>query len=308
MPTTLAPTNHYRTLVFDSARWSDVELRADDIVISTPPKSGTTWVQMLCALLVFDGPDLPAPLEQLSPWVDMLDRPVEEVRDALAAQQHRRIIKTHTPLDGLPDRDDVHYVVVGRDPRDVAVSFDHHMANLDLGRFLDLRRQVVGPDEGPIAPPPPAPTDAADRFRAFVDLESDPAAPTLATVLHHLEVAWQRRHRPNVHLVHYADLRRDLVTELRELASALGVTTTRERAEELAAEATLERMRQRADEVAPSASLGIWRDTSRFIRTGGHGEWRAFTTEADDRRYSERVAGLVDADLARWAHEGRGPR
>jgi hypothetical protein len=52
-------------------------------VISTPPKSGTTCTQMLCALLIFDGPTFPAPLA--------------EVTAALAAQTHRRFIKTHTP-------------------------------------------------------------------------------------------------------------------------------------------------------------------------------------------------------------------
>lgn len=304
MNTTLAPMRHYRTLVFDSARWSDIELRAGDIVVSTPPKSGTTWTQMLCALLIFDGPDFPAPLEQLSPWVDMLDRPIDEVRATLAAQRHRRVVKTHTPLDGLPDRDDIHYVVVGRDPRDIAVSFDHHMANLDLDRFLDLRRDVVGPEEAMVEPPPPPPADPADRYRYFVDGDTDPAVPTLAMVLHHLKVAWQRRHRPNVHLLHYADLRRDLPAELLRLGRDLGFAITPERACELAAEATIDRMRERSDEVAPSASLGLWRDTSRFIRNGGTGEWRVFTGPEDDAHYGERVASLIDIDLARWVHGG----
>jgi aryl sulfotransferase len=295
----------YRNLIFDSARWSEIDLRPGDIVVSTPPKSGTTWMQMLCALLVFDGPDLPAPLERLSPWVDMLDRPIAEVRATLDAQQHRRILKTHTPLDGLPWRDDVHYVVVGRDPRDVAVSFDHHLANLDVDRFLELRSRVVDPTEPVPLPGPPA-DDAAARFRQFVTSDEPDGLLTLAQVLHHLEVAWERRHLAPVHLVHYADLRRDPVGQLLGLAGALGVDLTPERAAQLTAEATLDRMRERADEVAPSASLGLWRDTRRFIRTGGQGEWRATATASDERTYAARVAALVDVDLARWAHHGAG--
>jgi hypothetical protein len=36
----------YRSWVYDSARWRHVRLRPGDIVISTPPKCGTTWTHM----------------------------------------------------------------------------------------------------------------------------------------------------------------------------------------------------------------------------------------------------------------------
>src|SRR5436305_1286897 len=94
----------------DNARWDGFELRPGDIVISTPSKCGTTWTQQLCALLVFDGPDLPAPLSDLSPWLDQKTRTVDEVHRMLGAQPHRRFIKTHSPLDGVPDHPEVTYL------------------------------------------------------------------------------------------------------------------------------------------------------------------------------------------------------
>jgi aryl sulfotransferase len=54
----------------DSHRWLDFPIRDDDIIICTRSKHGTTWMQMICALLVFQTPDLPAPLPELSPWLD----------------------------------------------------------------------------------------------------------------------------------------------------------------------------------------------------------------------------------------------
>src|SRR5215217_3089465 len=134
----------YRSIVADSSRWDGFTFRAGDIVISTPSKCGTTWTQMLCALVIFDGPTFPAPLDMVSPWLDMCLRPLAEVTADLAAQTHRRFIKTHTPLDGLPLHPDVTYLVVGRDPRDVAISWEHHSANLDFARFLELRAAAVG--------------------------------------------------------------------------------------------------------------------------------------------------------------------
>ena len=43
----------------DSGRWLGFPFRDGDIVISTRSKSGTTWVQMICALLIFQTPELP---------------------------------------------------------------------------------------------------------------------------------------------------------------------------------------------------------------------------------------------------------
>ncbi|SVB19317.1 uncharacterized protein METZ01_LOCUS172171 [marine metagenome] len=59
---------------------------------------------MMCALLVFQTPQLPSKLSTLSPWLDWLVNPRDDVSAHLSAQAHRRFIKTHTPLDGLPSR------------------------------------------------------------------------------------------------------------------------------------------------------------------------------------------------------------
>ena len=69
------------------------------------------------------------------------------VRADLDAQTHRRFIKTHTPFDGLPHDPDVTYICVGRDPRDVFRSWDHHLANMDMPAVLSAREQAVGLDD-----------------------------------------------------------------------------------------------------------------------------------------------------------------
>jgi aryl sulfotransferase len=296
----------YRSLFADSARWDGFEFRPSDIVISTPPKCGTTWVQMLCALLIFDGPDFPAPLDELSPWLDMCNQSIESVRAELGAQSHRRFIKTHTPLDGIPLRKEVTYIVVGRDPRDVAVSFEHHRANLDLAHFLELRTQVMGTDGlEEFGPSPPAVPDPVERFREFIRSDAVFGAATLAGVLHHMQIAWQRRRDGNVVMVHYADLTAALPDEMRRLATALGIPLTETRASELAREASLDRMRARARELAPEASRDNWKDAAGFFRAGGFGEWRERVDEHVAAEYEARVASLVPADIAAWTHLGR---
>ena len=121
----------YRSPDEDSARWIGFPFRQGDIVISARSKSGTTWMQMICALLVFQSPELPSRLSDLSPWLDWLVAPRDEVYATLASQEHRRFVKTHTPLDGLPLDPRATYVVVARHPLDMAVSLYHQGANLE---------------------------------------------------------------------------------------------------------------------------------------------------------------------------------
>ena len=172
-------------------RWADFPFRQGDVVISALPKSGTTWMQMICALLIFQTPDLPAPLAELSPWMEWLSLDREKLLAGLAAQKHRRFIKTHTPLKGLPLDPRVTYVVVARHPLDMAVSLYHHYANLDVRRLNELAGY---PETGTPEPLPPL----REWLLSWVAQDCDPyqRLDTLAGVMHHVADAWSRRAEP----------------------------------------------------------------------------------------------------------------
>ncbi len=164
-------------------RWVGFEHRAGDVVISTRSKCGTTWMQMICALLVHQTPDLPAPLAELSPWLDWRVEPIEVVRKRLDVQEHRRIIKTHTPLDGLPLHEDVTYIVVGRHPLDVAVSLWHHARNIDRDRMHELTGEISAA---------PTQRSVGEWMEAWIADRSDlvEQLDTLSGNLYHVADAW----------------------------------------------------------------------------------------------------------------------
>ena len=89
----MTAVRRYRATMYDSDRWHGFELRRGDIIISTPPKCGTTWTQMICALLILQEPERPLPLDTLSPWIDMVTRARTDVFADLEAQAHRRFIQ-----------------------------------------------------------------------------------------------------------------------------------------------------------------------------------------------------------------------
>ncbi|MGH3869958.1 MAG: sulfotransferase domain-containing protein [Pseudonocardiaceae bacterium] len=301
-------TIRYRSSVSDNARWAGFPFREGDIVISTPSKCGTTWTQMICALLVLQTPAFDRPLTELSPWLDMLTATRDEVFAALEAQTHRRFIKTHTPLDGLPLSNRVTYVCVGRDPRDAGFSWCNHQVNLDMDAFLAARRKVVGVEDLdallPDGPPGPPPTEI-ERFWQWVD---DPRPTTewpvsLAAVLHHVRTFWPATTgAPNLVLLHYDDLQADLEGQMRYLAARLGIDVPAHRWPELVAAARFTEMRRRADDLVPNRGDALWHDNAKFFHRGTSGQWRTRLNDDDLRRYHLRVTKLGDPEVAEWMH------
>ena len=301
----------YGGVFWDSARWEGLELRPGDIIVATPAKSGTTWTQMICALLIFQDPDLPRPLGEISPWIDMVTRPRTEVIADLAAQRHRRFLKTHTPLDGLPLDPRVTYICVGRDPRDVALSMDRHVANLNRDQLLRLRAEaaaIEGIELPAVEPPPPSPSppDDRERFWRWVDDDTDPTTNTssLRSTLHQLTSFWTASEGLDVVLLHYDDLLADLEGQMRMLADHLGIAVPEERWPTLVEAATLDGMRERTSLTAPGAARSQWHDASRFFAKGTSGQWRDLLTADDLARYAARARSLAPPDLVTWVHRG----
>jgi hypothetical protein len=299
----------YRSGLTDSSRWAAFAFRPGDIVISTPSKCGTTWMQMICALLIFQSVALPAALTSLSPWMDMRLRPLDEVLRRLEAQKHRRFIKTHTPLDGLPQIAGVHYVTVGRDPRDVAVSMDHHRANLngDVIESLSASPAERDPsDQRAAAARPSRPTGQRERVLQWIRDERAPAAnlDSLRAIVWHLVGAWSRRHEPMVTVVHYNDLSHDLEHQMRYLAARLDITVTEGLWPTLVQAATFERMRARAADLVPDERLGLFFDDQSFFRSGTANQWRLTLTEHDLESYQQLVRSLTSSDFAAWLERG----
>jgi aryl sulfotransferase len=287
----------YRSGEEDSARWVGFPFRQGDIVISTRSKSGTTWMQMIAALLVFQTPDLPRALSELSPWLDWLITPKDEAYARLAAQSHRRFIKTHTPLDGIALDARATYIVVARHPLDSAVSLYHQGDNLDRERI----RALTGRPE---SDKPASPRLALHEWLLSwisSDVGPEQELDSLPGVMWHLTDAWARRDEPNIVLMHYADLIADLEGEMRRLAALLEISVAEDSWPGLVAAATFGSMRARAEQAAPDPS-GVLKDSAAFFRRGTSGAGTEVLTTDELKRYHARTAELAPSDLLAWLH------
>lgn len=282
----------YKGMFTDGTRWSRFEHQPGEIFVCTPPKCGTTWTQAICALLVFQRPDLDVNPAEISPWFDSTLVPLDEVVERLRGQAHRHVIKTHTPLDGIPYFEDARYVVVYRDPRDVFFSLRNHVDNMKL----DLPKTALE-------------TSPAEAFHRWLEAGFQPGedqGPSLAGLVHHYETFRSHAHLPNIELYHYSDLKRDLLGEMKRMADHLDIGVAPELISRLAETASFENMRRNAERFAPGTERGLWQDSTRFFNRGTIGQWRDELTPDDDARFRERLASMLPDQEARWLIGGSG--
>jgi len=284
----------------DSARWHGFPFRNGDIVISTRSKTGTTWVQMICALLIFQKPELEAPVGWYSPWLDRLTRPREEVVAQLEAQQHRRFIKTHTPLDGIPVDARAIYLVIARHPLDSAVSLYYQGENIDRERQRRLVAETTGQPAALGREKPRKPV--RDWLLDWIDNDASPheEMDSIRGVLWHDSDAWARRSEPNIVLLHYADLSADLEYQMRQLADRLEIAVPEPTWPGLVQAATFASMRAAAEKISDEGQ--ILKSAAAFFRRGVSGSGQELLTAGELAHYYARAASLAPADMLRWLH------
>lgn len=279
-------TNHY-----DSTIWNDLKFRDDDIVVATYGKCGTTWLQQILGQLLFDGAE-GLPIADMSPWMD-LRVPPKEVKLALVeAQTHRRFLKTHLPVDALVFSPQAKYIYVVRDGRDVVWSlYNHHVtANASWYEAINETPGLVGPKMG-------RPADTVEAyFREWLERDGFPLWP----FFQHVKSWWDIRHLPNVMLMHYADMKRDLQGTIRRVAAFLDIPIDEAKWPQILAHCDINYMRDHGDKTVPLGGA-FWEGGARsFIYKGVNGRWRDTLDPALSAAYEAKARAELGDECAAW--------
>ena len=283
--------NHH----FDSTIWNDFAFRDDDIVVATYGKSGTTWMQQIIAQLLFENAD-EMPVAEISPWLDLRLPPAPVKLAAVEAQTHRRFIKTHLPVDALVYSPRAKYLYVGRDGRDIVWSLYNHHANANRHWYEALNDTPgrVGP---PIEPPP------ADLRQYFLDWLDGDGYP-FWSFWENVGSWWAIRDLPNLMLVHFDELKRDVPGAMRRIARFLGIGIDEARFPTQVAHCSFDWMKRHATRVTPLGGVFWDGGAETFIHKGQNGRWRDVLTAEDCRRYEVMAAARLDAECAAWLRGG----
>ncbi len=281
---------------FDSTIWDRFAFRDDDIVISTYGKSGTTWTQQIIGQLLFDG-DPTVAVAEMSPWLDLRVPPAEVKLAAIEAQTHRRFLKTHLPVDALVYAPKARYIFIARDGRDVIWSLYNHHANANA-----LWYQALNDTPGRVGPPVPRPPDSIRQyFLEWLDGDGYP----FWSFWENIGSWWAIRDLPNLMLLHFEDLRRDLPGQIRRIAAFLDIPVNEARFPAMVEHCSFDWMKANATASAPLGGV-FWDGGAQvFINKGTNGRWRDVLTDDDNRRYEAMALERLGAACADWLRDGR---
>jgi len=287
--------NHH----FDSTIWNDFAFRDDDIVIATYAKSGTTWTQQIIAQMLFGG-DPALAVAEMSPWLDLRVPPKAVKLEAAAAQMHRRLHKTHLPVDALVFSPRAKYLYIARDGRDVVWSMYNHHANANAAWYAALN-DTPGRVGAPIEPPP---ADIRQYWRDWLDKDGHPFWPFWDSV----RSWWAIRDLPNVMLLHFADLKRDMPGQMRRIAAFLDIEIDEARWPAIVEYCTFEWMKKNATQSVPLGGAFWDGGAETFIHKGENGRWADTLTHEDCADYEARAECELGEACAQWLASGGAPR
>ncbi|XP_069997628.1 sulfotransferase 1A3 [Penaeus vannamei] len=278
-------------------KYFNYKFQADDVLVMTFPRSGTTWTQeivwtMRNQLDLDTAAEVPldtrVPFLELDSIIPVHIRPpsgdaegfwrlqpatnplakdvyLDQV-DALASP---RTIKTHLPLSLLsPDLVNsckLQVVYVARNPKDVSVSFYHQQRLVKAAEYVGSFHEYI------------------------VDFWCQDHL-LRAPYWSHLAEGWARRHHPNVLFLFYEDMKEDFLRELGRLNSFLGTGLTESQLQTVARHASFSGMKSRGA-TNPTAALqeagSFKKGEAEFIRKGTTGDWTNFFTPDLEEKFQE---------------------
>lgn len=271
------------------------EFENSDVIVSSFPKSGTTWTQEI-VWMMRNNPNLDNPKGKLAlnvrtpPLGDesviehyhethpqFVEKFIQSFPDydqscgvfvyALKKSFRPRTIKTHLPFCLMPqnllEKGKVVYII--RDPRDVCISYHHHSR-------LFFHDHYQG------------------SFDQFIDAFIEDAV-LFGPYWAHVRQAWKLREHPNVHVMFYEKGKKNPKEEISKLNDFLETNLTEHQIEKVIQFTSFEEMKKRDDHCVPPGEASDIMDMefsekeAGFFRKGEAGGWRKVLTQQQKDKF-----------------------
>jgi hypothetical protein len=228
------------------------------IFIASYPKSGTTWMQAIVFYLTTNGSNQDfSHISSFTPFYE-IDKHWEESNFLSKYRENHaklgvNIFNTHLRCDMLPHGNSFKYIYIIRDPKDVVVSFFHHLSNQDGGFDGTFKEFLVQWCCGDIA------------YGRWTD---------------HLRSWFEVVNKEKILILRYEDLHKNIKQNLMKISNFLDLKTSDEVINSIAHLVQFETMKSNQSQFQPISV--IWKNDFNFFRKGSIGDSATFINEEEN--------------------------
>ena len=226
-----------------------------DVFVAAYVKSGTNWMMQIAHQLAFHGNAEYEHIHSVVAWPDVAVPgpfrhyaiPLEDPSVWMASPEQKRVIKTHFDWDVLPYSEKARYIIVIRDPKDVFVS----------SYFFFVK-------DGPLS---------VTRFsvetwlKVFFSQGFGPWSSWATNTAGY----WAQRHRPNVLIVSFKSMKRDLHGTVRKVADFMDVRVSDQVIERVCEKSSFDYMKRIDDKFRAWQIIPWGRAAAPMMRKGTEG-------------------------------------
>jgi hypothetical protein len=248
--------------------------RATDVLITTAPKAGTTWMQQILHQLRSGGDASFTSIDEVVPWLEIqrYGKSWQDILQHFETQADPRVFKTHCTAEQTPGVDTVNIILTSRDPRDCCVSFYHHIMNMT--------------DEARANKQMPVPESFDQHVHMWLEY---------AAWYRNVKSWWPYYNNANVLWLRYQDLKSDFISSIEQILKFLQWHVTDEQKQKVLEYCSFDWMKAN-DEKFSSQGPGNTQvfKAGKFIRQGKVGKFQELMTTEQEQRILEKAKKLLE--------------
>jgi len=264
---------------------SNFTARPTDVLITTPPKAGTTWMQQILHQLRTGGDSTFTSIDSVVPWLEIQ----REVKTWQAILQHfeslpePRVFKTHCTAEQTPGIGTANIILTSRDPRDCCVSFYHHLMNMT--EEARTNKQI------------PCPTSFDEHVEQWLEFEA---------WYRNVQSWWPYFEHPKVLWLRYQDMKQDIEPCIDKITEFLKWDITTKQKEKVLEYISFDWMKAHDEKFSGQGGSSKTQTfkPGKFIRQGKVGKYKDLMSTEQEQRILEKAKAMLEPECLKFLELG----